>query len=169
MDETFYSENRSLVNKSNYNGSMFGNNETNYRDLKRQSNYQKLAEQLPGINLPQYFTKSNALSKADSVYSSNNVPVIKNYKTTKIRPMSMKQPRRLRQKIDDKYAKNNADLPMNNDMIMPTVWNSKNPQSFVQIPFKNSGIGGMDNSFTSLVKSPENMTNLPEERNESLR
>lgn len=120
----------------------------------------KLAEQLPGTYLPQNILQSNALSKVDSVYSSNNVPVIKDLKTKKIRPMSMKQPRKLRQKIDEKYLKN-QDISFINDAGMPTVWNSKNPSGFVQIPFQNAPFSGMDNSMMSStqIKSPDFTTN----------
>lgn len=121
---------------------------------KRGSQYQKVMNQLPGINLPQYMMGANALSKADSVYSSNNVPMIKDVKTSKIRPMSTKNPRRLRKKIEGKLS-HNADLSQMNDQDLSTVWNSNNPNNFVQVPFQN--FGGMDSSFTStnFIKSPD--------------
>lgn len=156
MDETFYSDSRSIINKSNVNISVFGGtNDGFFNENKRFSNINKLAEQLPGTNLPQYAMNSNALSKADSVYSSNNVPVIRDLKTKRARPLSMKQPRKLRQKIDEKYLKNSDG---HHDTSMPTVWNMKNPNpsGITQVPFKN--VPSMaESSFMEphMVKSPE--------------
>lgn len=135
---------------------MFGNNDALLNEKSKYiKNLNMLADQLPGVNLPQYLFKSNALAKADSVYSSNNVPVIRDFKTKKVRPMSMKHPRKLRQKIDDKYL-NNHDVSQYNNPSMPTVWNSNNPQGFVQIPFQNAPFY-QENSFmtNTNIKSPE--------------
>ncbi|CAI2359262.1 unnamed protein product [Moneuplotes crassus] len=166
IDETFYSENRSVMNKSSAPNSKVRNDSLSFIS-KRLSNYQKLGDQLPGINIPQYFMGASALSKVDSVYSSNNVPVIKDLKVGRIRPMSMKNPRKLRQKIDEKYYKN-PDLQNINDQSMPTVWNSNNPNNFVQVPFRN--FGGIDSSFTStnMIKSPDYNSNHPDRINEDL-
>lgn len=155
LDETFYSDSRSFINKSNVNISVFGNNDALLNEKSKYlKNLNMLADQLPGVNLPQYLFKSNALAKADSVYSSNNVPIIRDFKTKKARPMSMKHPRKLRQKIDEKYL-NNHDVSQYNPS-MPTVWNSKNPHGFVQIPFQNAPFN-QDSSFMSNtnIKSPE--------------
>lgn len=155
LDETFYSDSRSFINKSNVNISVFGNNDALLNEKSKYlKNLNMLADQLPGVNLPQYLFKSNALAKADSVYSSNNVPIIRDFKTKKARPMSMKHPRKLRQKIDEKYL-NNHDVSQYNPS-MPTVWNSKNPHGFVQIPFHNAPFN-QDSSFMSNtnIKSPE--------------
>jgi len=145
MDETFYSDNKSMINRSNANIS------------------------LPGVNLPQNLFGGNALSKADSVYSSNNVPNIKDFNGKKVRPLSMKQPRRLRHKIDEKYSKM-SDISRGGEEAMPTIWNSKNPNSFVQVPFKNIAMG-MDTSFvsTNLMKSPDFRSQNLEQINENLK
>ena len=103
MEETFYSDSRSQ-NKSHINTSVFGNNEGLGR-YSKDNNINKLTSQIPNSNPSVFVLKQNALWKADSVYSSNNVPIIKDVKSRKIRPMSMKQPRKLRQKIDEKYLK----------------------------------------------------------------
>lgn len=155
IDETFYSDNKSMINRSNVNISMFNGKEGGFNTKKRKSNYHKLAEQFPGVNVPQNYIENNALSKADSIYSSNNVPNIKGYEGKKMRPMSMKQPRRLRNKIDEKYKKN-PDISKVNEKANPTMWNIKNTNSFVQVPFQNVAMG-MDTSFvsTNFIKSPE--------------
>lgn len=169
IDDTFYSDNKSMINRSNANISMFGTKEGIFNNKKRKSNYRKLAEQLPGVNLPQNLFGGNALSKADSVYSSNNVPNIKDFNGKKVRPLSMKQPRRLRHKIDEKYSKM-SDISRGGEEAMPTIWNSKNPNSFVQVPFKNIAMG-MDTSFasTNLMKSPDFRSQNLEQINENLK
>ena len=145
MDDTFYSDSRSFINKSNVNISIFNNQENLFSVSKRMSNLQKMPE------APQYAWQTNALSKADSVYSSNNIPIIKDYKAKRFRPMSMKQPRKLRQKIDEKYL--DRSNPQHIDQ-MPTAWN--NSKIKVQIPFSNGPIP-MEESFmsTGQMKSPE--------------
>lgn len=136
MDTSFYSDSRSIINKSNMNISILGSNDGRLNDKRRMLNLAKLSEQIPGTNLPSYILKTSALSKADSVYSSSNVPVIKDLKS-RMRPMSMKHPRKMRQKIDEKFLKN-PDLHNENIMAMPTIWNPKNPNNHIQIPFHNA-------------------------------
>jgi hypothetical protein len=146
MDDTFYSDSRSFINKSNVNISIFNNKDNLFSVSKRMSNLQKMSE------APQYVWQTNALSKADSVYSSNNIPIIKDCKAKRFRPMSMKQPRKLRQKIDEKYLDKSNPQWMDH---MPTAWN--NSKIKVQIPFSNEYIPKEDSFMrTGQVKSPGN-------------
>jgi len=101
MDDTFYSDSRSHINKSNININAMPNTKLDDRGM----------------------ISSNALFKADSIYSSNNVPVIKNIKARPFRPMSMKQPRKLRQQIDEKYLDQSHKSKVHN---LPTAWNNPN-------------------------------------------
>ena len=90
--------------------------------------------QVPNLSLAAF--KQSALLKADSIYSSYNVPTIKDQKMHRFRPMTTKQPRKIRQKIDEKFIKDDASSEAPNPNL-PTVWNINNSNCPVQMPFKN--------------------------------
>ena len=100
--ETFQSDGISIY-KGNTSKSVFKMQEGLNSQSRRKTNINQLAEQLNATNLPNFGSKPSIMTKIDSVYSSNNVPTIKDIKYKNMRPMSMKHPRKLRQKIDQKF------------------------------------------------------------------
>lgn len=71
----------------------------------------------------------------------------------------MKQPRKLRQKIDSKFIKREEGSELNHPSML-TVWNSQNPSIYApQVPFPNAQLA-MESSFgigssAFNIKSPQ--------------
>ena len=112
--ETFQSDGISVY-KGNTTKSVFKVQDGLNSQSRRKTNIYQLAEQLNSTNLPNFASKPSIMTKIDSVYSGNNVPTIKDIKNKNIRPTSMKHPRKLKQKIDQKF--------INRDDIVSLVFN----------------------------------------------
>ena len=136
MEETFYSDSRS-VNKSQLISSKRIGNENYLAEKWRIIGFNNLREQMQIENPSANTFKQNALIRADSIYSSYNVPIIKEQKLHRIRPFSMKQPRRIQQKVDEKFIQINNESKQTPNPNLPTVWNTNSNNCQVQMPFKN--------------------------------